>query len=224
MSLFDKVANQVGQNYLSKLGQISPLVKFGTDMLSSKLTSRVRAGDHVVTGGINLKNYRKVMNEFMDIDLARKNLFMVTVTNVTSGTAPDVNMFVIDYSVSPFTVRGEQVLVGGGSFDNVTGVEVVRLSLTTFDDVGGSIKTWFKNLKRAMAPGDGTVGLPLDYLVRITITSAFADADADNADSAHIDSWVMRPEAIQHEGNRREDGMQELQLSFIEWDTFTNLV
>jgi hypothetical protein len=224
MSLFDKVANQVGQNYLSKLGQISPLVKFGTDMLSNKLTSRVRAGDHEVTGGISLNNYRKVMSDFQDIDLARKNLFMVNVVNVTSGTAPDLNMFVIDYSASPFTVRGDQVLLGGGSFDNVTGVEVVRLSLTTFDDVGGSIKTWFKNLKRLMTPGDGTVGLPLDYLVRITITSAFADADADGADSAYIDSWVMRPEAIQHEGSRRDDGMQELQLSFIQWDTFTNLV
>lgn len=224
MSLFDKVANQVGQNYLSKLGQISPLVKFGTDFLSNKLTSRVKAGDHEVTGGLNLKNYRKILDEFQDISLARKNLFMVTVTNVTSGTAPDLNMFVIDYNASPFTVRGEQVLLGGGSFDNVTGVEVARVQLTTFDDVGGSIKTWFKNLKRTMTPGDGTVGLPLDYLVRITITSAFADADADGADSAYIDSWVMRPESIVYEGSRRDDGMQELQLSFIEWDTFTNLV
>lgn len=224
MSLFDKVASQVGQNYLSKLGQISPLVRFGTDMLSSKLTSRVKAGDHEVTGGLNLKNYRKVMDEFHDIDLARKNLFMVNVVNVTSGTAPDINMFVIDYSASPFTVRGDQVLLGSGSFDNVTGIEVARLTLTTFDDVGGSIKTWFKNLKRLMAPGDGTVGLPLDYLVRITITSAFADSDADGADSAYIDSWVMRPESIQNEGSRRDDGMQELQLSFVQWDTFTNLV
>ena len=224
MSLFEKVANQIAQNYLSKLGQLSPLVKFGTDLISSELTSRVEAGPHELSGGLTLDNYRQVMNEFQEIDLARKNLFMVNAVNVTSGTAPNLNMFVIDYSASPFTVRGDPVLMGAGSFDNVTGIEAVRLTLTTLDDVGGSIKTWFKNLKYQMAPGDGTVGLPLDYLVRITITSAFADSDADNAEWAYVDSWVMRPESIQSEGSRRDDGMQELQLSFIQWDTFTNLV
>lgn len=224
MSVFEKAANQVAQNYLSKLGQVSPLVKFGTDLLSSKLTSRVKAGEHVLTGGLSLSNYRKTLDEFARIDLARKNLFMFNAVNVTSGTAPDLNMFVIDYSVSPFTARGEQVTIGAGSFDNVSGVETVRLSVTTYDDLGGSIKTWFKNLKRLMAPGDGTVGLPLDYLVRITLTSAFANSKAEGSDGAYIDTWIMRPEAIEHEGSRREDGMQELRLSFVQWDTFSSLV
>lgn len=224
MSLFDRVASQVGQNYLSKLGQISPLVKFGTDSLSSKLTGRVTAGDKVITGGINLSNYAKVMEEFQSIALARKNLFMFTATNLASGTAPDMNMFLTDYSYSPFTVRGDAVTIGAGSMDNPTGVEAVRIQATCMDDVGGSIKTWFKNLKRAMAPGDGTVGLPMDYLIRITITHAFAHADAENAGSAFVDSFIVRPESIEHEGSRRDDGMQELQLAFVQFDTFTNLV
>lgn len=223
MSIFNKVASQIGQNYLSKLGQISPLVKFGTDSLSNKLTSRVEAGDHVLTGGLNYKNYWNVIEKFQDIDLARKNLFLFNAVNLGTGTAPDMNMFVIDYSTSSFTVRGDAVIVGAGSFDNVTGVEVVRLRVTTMDDVGGSVKTWFKNLKHQVAPGDGTVGLPMDYLLRVTITHAFADSDADNADSAYVDSFVMRPEAIEYEGSRRDDGMQELQISFVQWDTFTNL-
>lgn len=224
MSLFDRVASQLGQNYLSRLGQVSPLVKFGTDLLSSKLTSKVAAGDHVLTGGITLANYAKVMEEFQAIDLARKNLFMFSATNLATGTAPDMNMFVIDYSYSPFTVRGDAVMIGAGSMDNVTGVEAVRLQITTMDDMGGSVKTWFKNLKRAMAPGDGTVGLPMDYLIRVGVTHAFAHEDADNAGSAFLDSFVVRPESIQLEGSRRDDGMQELQLSFVQFDTFTNLV
>lgn len=224
MSLFDRVAGQVGQNYLTRLGQISPLVKFGTDKLSSALTSRVKAGNHVLSGGLNLHNYAKVMEEFQSIDLARKNLFMFSATNLTTGTSPDMNMFVIDYSYSPFTVRGDAVAVGAGSFDNVTGVEAIRLQVTCMDDVGGSVKTWFKNLKRTMAPGDGTLGLPIEYLIRVGITHAFANDGADNASSAFLDSFVVRPESIQLEGSRRDDGLQELQLSFIQFDTFTNLV
>jgi len=224
VSLFDRVSSQVGQNYLSKLGQVSPLLKFATDKLSGKLTSRVSAGDHVLTGGITLHNYAKVMDEFMAIDLARKNLFMFSATNLQSGTSPDMNMFVTDYSYSPFTVRGDPVMIGAGSMDNVTGVEAVRVQVTTMDDVGGSVKTWFKNLKRAMAPGDGTVGLPMDYLIRISFTHAFAHEDANDAGSAYLDSFIVRPESIEMEGSRRDDGMQELQLSFVQFDTFTNLV
>lgn len=224
MSLFERIANQIGQDYLTKLGQSSPLVKFGADLASSTLTSRVKAGDHVLTGGITLSNYAKVMEEFQSIDLARKNLFMFSAVNLSAGTAPAMNMFVVDYSYSPFTVRGESVPIGAGSFDRVDGVEAVRLRITTMDDVGGSVKTWFKNLQVAMAPGDGTVGLPMDYLVRTTITHAFAHEDADNAGSAFIDSFIVRPEAIELEGSRREDGLQELQLSFVQFDTFTNLV
>lgn len=223
MSLFNRVASQIGQNYLSKLGQVSPLIKFGTDLILGKLTSSVRAGDKVLTGGINLKNYAKIMDEFMSIDLARRNLFMFSAVNLTTGTAPEMNMLVQSYSYSPFTVRGDAVQIGAGSMDNVTGVEPMQLTVTTLDDVGGSVKTWFKNLKRQMAPGDGTVGLPLDYLVRVTVTHAFASNDAKNAGRAYIDSFVCRPNSIEFEGDRRDDGMQEITLSFVEFDTFTNL-
>lgn len=34
----------------------------------------------------------------------------------------------------------------------------------------------------------------------------------------------MQPEAIEHEGSRRKVGMQELRLSFVQWDTFNSLV
>ena len=223
MSLFDRVANQIGQNYLSKLGQLSPLVKFGTDIISGKLTSSVRAGDKVLTGGITLKNYAKIMDEFMAIDLARRNLFMFSAVNLATGTAPEMNMLVQSVSYSPFTVRGDAIQIGAGSMDNVTGVEPVQMTVQTLDDVGGSVKTWFKNLKRQMAPGDGTVGLPLDYLIRVSVTHAFASNRAKDAGRAYIDSYVMRPNAIEFEGDRRDDGLQEITLSFVEFDTFSNL-
>ncbi|APQ14663.1 hypothetical protein BJP27_24120 (plasmid) [Pseudomonas oryzihabitans] len=224
MSIFERVANQVGQNYLSVLGQASPLIKFGTDLLSQKLTSGVRLGDKALFGGLSMHNYRNLVEDFMSIDRAKSNLFHVNVTNLQTGTAPDMNMFVADYSVSPFTVRGESVAINGGSFDLVTGVDAVQVRLTTMDDVGGSIKTWFQNLKRAMAPGDGTVGLPLSYLVRLTITHAFISSKAEHAGRAFVESHVLRPQSIEYEGSRRQDGLQELQLSFVEFDTSTNLV
>ncbi|WP_313416935.1 hypothetical protein [Pseudomonas oryzihabitans] len=223
-SIFSRLANQVGQNYLTALGQASPLIKFGTDLINQKLTSSVSAGDRALFGGLSENNWRAMADEFMSIDRAKANLYHVNVTNLQTGTAPALNMFIVDYGVSPFTVRGESVAVGAGSFDRVDGVEAVQLRLTTMDDVGGSVKTWFKTLKRAMAPGDGTVGLPLSYLVRITITHAFISAKSENAGRAFVETYVVRPQNIEYEGSRRQDGMQELQLSFVQFDTFTNLV
>lgn len=224
MSAFSRIANQLGQNYLSAIGQASPLLKFGTDLLSQKLTSGVKLGDRALMGGLSLANYRHLIEDFQRIDRAKANLFHFNATNLQTGTAPAMNMFVVDYGLSPFTVRGESVAVGAGSFDRVDGVDAVQLRVTTMDDAGGSVKTWFKNLKRTMAPGDGTVGLPLGYLVRITLTHAFPSAQSDNAGGAFVESYVMRPGSIEYEGSRRQDGLQELQLSFVEFDTFTNLV
>lgn len=224
MSVFDRIATQVGQNYLSALGQASPLIKFGTDLLSQKLTSAVKLGDRALFGGLSESNWRDMINEFMSIERSKTNLFHFNATNLQTGTAPAMNMFVMGYQASPMTVRGESVPIGASFYDRVDGVDAAQLRVTTMDDAGGSVKTWFKNLHRAMAPGDGTIGLPMSYLVRVTITHAFPSQESEGAGGAYVDSWVMRPGSIEYEGDRRTDGLQELQLSFVQFDGFSNLI
>lgn len=224
MSVFDRIANQVGQNYLSALGQASPLIKFGTDLLSQKLTSGVKLGKRALFGGLSESNWRGMIEDFISIDRSKANLFHFNATNLQTGTAPAMNMFVIGFQASPMTVRGESVPIGASFYDKVEGMDAAQLRVTTMDDAGGSVKTWFKNLHAAMAPGDGTVGMPLSYLVRITITHAFPSQKSDGAAGAYVESYVMRPGSIEYEGDRRNDGLQELQLSFVQFDGFSNLI
>jgi len=95
----------VGQNYLTALGQASPLIKFGTDLISQKLTSSVRAGDRALFGGLSEKNWRSMADEFMSIDRAKANLYHVNVTNLqTKRTFTGVVVGRGQVSVTPQTV------------------------------------------------------------------------------------------------------------------------
>ncbi|SER35240.1 MULTISPECIES: hypothetical protein [Pseudomonas] len=224
MSVFSNIANRIGNDALSSLGRLSPVLKVGTDLLNQKRTSSVKEGKRALFGGLSESNWRSAIEDAMSIDRARGNLFVFSAQALETGTAPNMNMLVIDYSYSALTVRGESVNVGAGTFDKVEGVEAVQLSVTTYDDLGGSVKTWFKDLKRRIAPGDGTVGLPVDYLVRITITQGVPSTKAENASKAFSETYIMRPASIEYEGSRREDGLQELRLSFVQFDTFSSLI
>jgi hypothetical protein len=36
-----------------------------------------------------------------------------------------------------------------------------------------------------------------------------------------VDSFVMRPGMLDFDLSRREDALQELQMTFVQWDTFS---
>lgn len=224
MSIFERVAYQVGQKFAGNLGGLSGLAQFGLSVLQNRAAARVKAGDRALIGGISPQRAREIFDKTAKIDYAKKNLFHINVANLRTGQAPEVNFYAIDVGYSDMQVQGNPVMIGSGHMDTIESLSPTEMRVTTMDDVGGSIKTWFSSLRQAMASQDGTFGLPLDYLVRITITHAFIGPDADNAEDAYIDSFIMRPGSIEKELSRREDGLQELQLSFVQFDSFSNLV
>lgn len=126
------------------------------------------------------------------------------------------NLFATSVSYAPSTMVGEKVQFGSAISDRLTGTEAVELQLTTMDDEVGTLKRWFEGKFDQAAHTDGTFGVPGDYLVDIAIYHAVAKKD----DRAYRFHAKMRPQNIQHELSRSEQAMQELTITFSQFDSF----
>ena len=71
---------------------------------------------------------------------------------------------------------------------------------------------------RIDANADGTVGVPMDYLVKIRVLHSFITDDSNKG--GYEDTFLMRPVSVSSSLSRREDAVQEVQLTFTQFDTF----
>jgi hypothetical protein len=180
-------------------------------------------------GNVSLEHIERVHALVHEIRMARKNLWYVSVTdNNPPPAAPGlpretplglINMLAVDLSYSPFTLKGDKVDMGSAVFDRLNGKESVELSMTVFDDEVGTIKRWFEGKCKQAANSDGTFGLPVEYCVNIEVVHAIAAPEAAANGTPYRSLVMMRPQAIQFDMSRREQALQELQLSFTEFDT-----
>jgi hypothetical protein len=125
------------------------------------------------------------------------------------------NLFATDVSYSE-SLGGEKVVVGGLSLDKLHGREPVEVEITTLDDETGTLKRWFAGKLKQAAPGNGTVGLPDDYCIRVTIYHATGKATAQ-AFGTHL---RMRPVSIQHDLSRSDSDLERLRMTFTQFDPF----
>lgn len=237
--IFERISYQVAQKYLPKLAIPAKLNKFVPaarsflqgdlsgaanslldQLLGPALGFSLEDSQSDLVGGITLADARQRFDEFAAIKHAKKNLWHISVENLSAGTAPDVNMFATEISYGTITISGEAVRIGSGSFDKVDNDERTEMRITTLDDKDGTIKRWFTDLASSLARTDGTFGLPIEYLVRVTVTHAFIDEGVGNA---FVDTFVMRPGTIEYDFSRRDDALQELQFTLVQFDTFTSL-
>ena len=182
-------------------------------------------------GGVTLDRARAMHEMIRDARLTRKNLWYVRVTDPNPPTGGQafgpgiaiggvIDLLALEVSYSPFTLAGEKINIGAAVLDRMTGTEAVELSLTTMDDEAGTIKRWFEGKCLQAANPDGTFGLPAEYCVNIEIVHAVAASDVPMRTEPYKSMMTMRPQAIQFDLSRRESAMQELVLSFSEFDTF----
>ena len=169
-------------------------------------------------GGITPAEARRRLADFHSRNLARKNLFLVEVSSELTGAgiSDTFNMFTTEIDYTPYAIAGDKAKIGGAVVDTVRGSEHVELRITTMDDAGGSIKRWFAAHQGAVAARDGTVGLPVDYAIKIEILHAFIDQNA----SGYQDKGWYRPERLEVSLSRRENAMSEVQMTFSQLDTF----
>ena len=174
-------------------------------------------------GGITLKQAREIFEQSAATDFSKRNLWCIRITNLSGGESPDFNLFATDVSYAPYTITGDAVHVGTGSFDVVTNSERVEMRVTTLDDASGSLKRWFRDRHNRMCHQDGTLGLPIEYLFRVEVMHAFISEQAYGSGEAFWDTYIMRVSGKEIELSRRDDALQEIQMSFVQFDTFTAL-
>jgi hypothetical protein len=177
-------------------------------------------------GGITPFEARQIIQEVQSTNYAKKNLFYVEILDFYpgSGTAGKssglFNLFSTSVSFGPCTAEGEAVNIGSAQMDNLHGSGRTELRITTLDDAYGSIQRWFETRFDGMAHNDGTFGVPADYLVQIRLLQAAVNDTVMQRFGGLQRKWVMRPGTLETEMNRGEDGLQEIQLSFTQFDTF----
>lgn len=249
-SVFERVTNAVTQKALDRAvskipkgarkhlplaralmtGGVTGLIDAGLDGLMEKfgingtlLPGAAASGPSQLIGGITMADARRLMEDHAATDFAKKNLWCIRVRNIQGGDPLDINLFAIDVSYPGFTVQGDAVQVGSGSFDSVTNSERREMRITTLDDSVGTVRRWFKDRHDAMCHADGTFGLPVEFVFKVDVLHAYISEQIDGAAEAWVDSFVMRPGALDVELSRREDAMQEIQMTFVQWDTFAAL-
>lgn len=187
------------------------------------LPGQTMDGPSELLGGLTLAKVRELYDAHSSPEWAKKNLWMLRVRNLKGGSALDINMFATDVSYNAYAVQGDSVLVGSGSFDNVTNSDRTEMRVTTMDNAYGEVKRWFKERHDVMCHPDGTFGLPIDYLFRVDVLQAYCDESVENAQNGLVDTFIMRPGGMDIDLSRREDALQEVQMTFVEWDTFAAL-
>lgn len=178
-------------------------------------------------GGISLQRAREVMRESREATRARKNLFYIRVTDpnppvLAGGGNPYAmfDLFALDVSYTPYTMAGEKINIGSAVMDRLNGTEHIELSVVTMDDEAGTLKRWFEGKCLQAAHPDGTFGLPGDYCITIEVVHAVGLEDAQVRVPPYRTNVMMRPQAMQFDLSRRDQALQELQLSFTQFDTF----
>lgn len=183
-------------------------------------------------GGITPTDALAIYKEFAGLQLAKKNLFLVEISDlnpesplwldgpsyISSDGSRAFNIFVTDVEYSPWTITGDKRRIGAATADSVGGFEAVEMRITTLDDTVGSIKSWFDYKASLVVNSDGTVGVPRDYLVKVRVLHAFI-TDGSNQ-NGYEDEYLMRAVGETVSLSRREDNMQEIQMTFTQFDTF----
>lgn len=194
-----------------------------TGFVSGKIAKAL--GKNPLLGGITLEEASRISDEIQATNYARKNLWLLQVVdwNPPSGyedITHKFNLFASDVSYTGWNIGSEAQAIGMTVIDKVNGSERVEMRITTCDDTKGTIKGWFDAKCAMVAHQDGTVGLPAEYLVSITIIHSATDEIGGALFGQYKEKFAMRPSSIEIELSRSENGLQQLQMVFTQFDTF----
>ena len=177
---------------------------------------RYWGGANMLYGGITPTEAKRIFQEAVDAKRAKKNLFLLTVQSALAGDfSHEFNLFCTDIERGPSEVSGGKVRAGSAQLDTLTQAEPVVLRITTMDDRAGTLKRWFEAHIAAVAAQDGTFGVPADYSIVFTVQHAFV------GDVGGFTGRVLcRAQSYEVSLSRREDALEELQMTFTQLDTF----
>lgn len=149
------------------------------------------------------------------------------------------DLFAMGVSYNPIAITGDAVKLGLLHSDSIQQSERVEIRMTFFDNAKGTIKRYLLAKKKQMINADGTGNVPDSYVLGLTIIHldqtagavniGFAekqkrvgiyDEQAQIRDSYTKHEYVVRVSSLDIDLNKREESLQELQVTFTEVDPF----
>lgn len=202
------------------------------DLLETIFGERFEDKPNPLMGHMTPKQVMELQRRIREMGPARRNLFYIQISdgNVprtsyeTQTTATDaIRLLALDVSYNGRTIAAEKVNIGSAVMDRPTGSESTELSITTMDDESGTLKRWFEGKLAQVVRPDGTFGVPAEYQVDIEIVHGIASSDINQkfVARAYRALLTMRPVGIQHELSRRDQGPEEIQMTFTSVDSWT---
>lgn len=182
-------------------------------------------GKQRLLGGISLSEARRIAAEVQSTNYAKKNLWYLEIGDwepVPGGEdiSHVFNLFATDVSYTPWTIASDPKNIGMGVMDSPTSSERAEIRITTYDDARGTIKSWFDAKCAKVAHADGTLGLPVEYLVTMIVAHSAIDEIGGALFGSFKERYVVRPSSVEYELSRTEDGLQQIQMTFTQFDTF----
>lgn len=175
-------------------------------------------------GGITPTEARQIYQTMQNTRISKKNLFLIEVSSALMGDwiSQWFNLFATDLDYSPLTISADKRKVGGAVLDFPHSSEPVEMRITTMDDQFGTIKRWYEQHHAATISQDGTVGTPSQYAIQFKIVHSFITRRSAPAEAYESIGW-FRPSNLEISLSRREDAMQEIQMTFSQLDTFIKI-
>ncbi len=182
-------------------------------------------------GGLKPSDALEIMRQIRLARPARKNLWYIRVLDpnppeidykFSNGTSPTAmfGLFAIEVSYGQWNIQGEKIPIGSAAMDRPITSEAVEMQITTMDDEAGTLKRWFDGKCNQLANGDGTFGLPSEYCVTIEVAHAVPSPDVPVNKMPYKVNYLMRPVSVTRDLSRRDQAIEEFQLTFTQFDTF----
>lgn len=172
-------------------------------------------------GGITPTEALRIHQTMQSTRLSKKNLFLIEASSQLMGdwVSPWLNMFATEIEYSPYILGGDKHRTGSATIDSVRTGDAVEMRITTMDDQFGTIKKWYELHHSNAVAQDGTVGLPSMYAIKFNIIHSFVTRESTLYGAYESIGW-FRPSNLDISLSRREDAMQEVQMTFSQLDTF----
>jgi len=197
------------------------------DGLGNALTGAAakKLGKLRLLGGISLSEAERIAAEVQSTNYAKKNLWYLQIGEWEKEDGYEdishaFNLFATDVTYTPRSITSEGKAIGMGVMDAISGSERAELRITTYDDARGTVRGWFNSKLAKVAHDDGTLGLPMEYLIKIRVGQSATDELGGTLFGSYQETYLLRPTSIDYELSRTEDGLQQIQMTFSQFDTY----
>ncbi len=178
-------------------------------------------------GGLSARRAREIYDQMRQMHRARSNIWTLEVSDYATAAGATAyenpeslfNFFAIEVSYSLLNVEGDRIRVGAAEFDTPNASVHTDFRVTTYDDEMGTLQRWFAAKSAQAVRNDGTVGLPIDYLIRFKVIHQFIDIGRPVPPQVKVDTLLVRAGSMEIDLNRAEQDFQRVTMVFTQADT-----